>query len=461
MEIINEILAQLKLFPISLIHNGFKINHADKKLTELCFRIDVEKLIFPLREGEFIKDIYHLNKNEIYSLSYPGTASTKSMVLFSPAGGGIFIGGVPTYEWAKIKIRRIEDKTIEISYYSLEHKLYFIPFRINWRLAADQYKKLIKAEEYLVIKRKPKYFLQIGIKNSQEKCDIDNFSELRPLIDYFTSEMGPGHIIHFFGTNYAGFDRMAPDYKIDQALGGEEALAKLVKYIKKQGHLSSHHYNPRIADSDWLKQHQEFRPGIVRKKDNSYVCELYKGHKHFFMNPNNELWFNRSMETVKYLRNIGFDYIQLDQFTYQRNFYNPHKPLQLGYKKMTEEFERLGIKYWLEGVSDIHKLKKGNFYQILTRDIPQVWEDNESRRGYPHGVSYSAFFMYLYPNAEVSYQLITEKNCLSDFGRRLKIARRINAAIYDLQMTFYDKKNYLILLKKIIAKIHEYGAKNG
>jgi hypothetical protein len=312
-----------------------------------------------------------------------------------------------------------------------------------------------------VARRQVKYFLQIGVKDSFEKCNIDSFNELVPLVDYFTREMGPGHIIHFFGTNYAGFDRMAPDYTIDHALGGEKELKKLTSYIKKKGHLTSHHYNPRFADSDWLKKNPEFRSGVVRKKDHSYVHEMYKGHDHFFMNPNDERWFERSIETIKYLNGLGFDYVQLDQFTYQRNFYNPKKPIQLGFKKMIEECDRLGIKHWLEGVSDVHKLKPGNFYQILTRDIPQVWEDNESRRGYPHGVSYSAFFMYLYPNIEVSYQLVTEQNHVRDFERRLKIARRINAAVYDLQMSFYDHDNYMKLLKKLINKIHEYGAEKG
>ena len=130
------------------------------------------------------------------------------------------------------------------------------------------------------------------------------------------------------------------------------------------------HYNPRFADSNWLKKHPEYRSGIVRKKDRSYVHEEYKDHDHFFMNPNDERWFERSMKTIKYLSGLGFDYVQLDQFTYQRNFYNPHQPIQLGFKKMIEECNRLGIKHWLEGVSDVHKLKPGNFYQILIRDIP-------------------------------------------------------------------------------------------
>ncbi len=456
MEIIDLIEKQLNQFPTTKIKNGFKIDFIGKKLTPLSFKIRIDKLIFPLREGEFIKDIHKLPINKEYSLSYPGTASTKTMVLFKPNNnGGVFIGGEPTFQFAKIKIKRLHGNKMLITYNSPEHKLYFINFNNGWRLAADQYKKLLGLEEDKKIKRKPKYFLQIGVKDTNKNCDIKHFSELKPLIDYFHKELGSNHIIHFFGTTKYGYDRMAPDFTIDPELGGKKAFAELIKYIKQKGFLTSHHYNPRIADSDWIKKFPEYKKAAIIKKGKIPVIEEYKGQNHYFMNPNNKKWYNRCMETVKYLKSIGFDYIQLDQFTYQRNFYNSKKPIQLGYKKMIEDFYKLNINFWLEGLSDIHTIKEGNFYQILTRDIPQVWEDNENRRGYPYGVSYPSFFMYLFPNIEVSFQLITEKNNLANFERRLNLAKKINTSIYDLQMTFYNEK-YMKTLNKLIEKIKKH-----
>ncbi len=446
---------QISQFPINKIKDGFKVDFVGKELTHLSFKLKINKIIFPSREGEFIKDISKLSLNKEYSLSYPGTASTKSMVLFTSNDRGIFIGSVPSYEFAKIKIKRTNKNNLLITYNSTEHKLFFIPFKNNWRKAANYYKKIINIDSTKIIKRKPKYFLQIGVKDSHKNCFVKHFSELKKIIDYFHSQLGPKHIIHFFGTNKDGFDRMLPDFTIDPKIGGKESLIELIEYTKNKGFLTSHHYNPRIADSDWIKQNPKYRSAIVRKKDKSLVFEHYKEHKHYVMNPNHKKWFNSCMQTVQYLKSIGFDYIQLDQFTYQRNFYNPQKPIQLGYKKMIKEFEKLNIKFWLEGVSDIHKLKNGNFYQILTRDNCLVWEDNENRRGYPYGISYPYFFMYLYPNKKVSYQLITEKNHLSEFKHKLKIARKINAAIYDLQMSFYNKK-YMTLLEKSVDRIKKY-----
>ena len=48
------------------------------------------------------------------------------------------------------------------------------------------------------------------------------------------------------------------------------------------------------------------------------VTEPYKDHTHFVMNPNHKAWFDRCFETIDYLFGLGFDYIEIDQFTYQR-----------------------------------------------------------------------------------------------------------------------------------------------
>ncbi|MCK4386634.1 MAG: hypothetical protein KAV41_00920 [Candidatus Pacebacteria bacterium] len=451
------ILKQLSQFNTTPRADGFYVDFEGHVLTKLSFEIDARAIIVPTREGEFIKDTRNFFENEEYSLSYPGTASMKHLVIFSPNGGGIFIGGIPTYKFAKIKVKKIGKQKLLITYNSTEHKLYFLHFKKDWRERADTFKRIMHLDEkYTNERQTPKIFLQIGIKDSFGNCGIKHFSELKEIIDYACDELGDRLIIHFYGTNTAGFDRMFPNYAINPDLGGKESLTELVAYIKEKGLLTSHHYNPRIADTDWLKQNADYIPAIVLYKDGSPIIEKYKKHTHFVMNPNNEHWFKRCVENIDYLKSIGFDYIQLDQFTYQRNFYNPEKALQLGYKRMMEECDARGIRYWLEGVSDIHKLYNENFYQILTRDSHRVWDDDENRRGYPYGKSYPEFFMFFYPNAKVSYQLVTENNNLETFEDKLKVARSLDISIYGIQMMYYCK-HYKPLLKRVIEKIKEYG----
>jgi hypothetical protein len=455
MEVIEEIIESLKNkgHNITKKDGVYELSYKNDELTYMSFKIRVEKIIYPTREGELIDDILGLPIDKEYSLSYPGTASTKCMVLYTGFNDGIFIGGVPSVEYAKIGIRKLKEKLIRVSYYGKENTLYFIPFKHEWKTAADKYKEILGIKSKPVPPRKPKYFLQIGVIDPQGKYYINDFMDLMKPVEYFAKELGTEHIIHLFGTNKDGFDRMYPDYTISDKIGGEKSLQKFLKEIKSMGFLTSHHYNPRISDVNWVKENPEYQDAVIKDETGNAVMELYKEHPFYMMNPNNQKWFDRAMQTVYYLDEMGFDYIELDQFTYQRNFYIPGEPaLHIGYQKMMDLCQKKGIKYWLEGVSDAVTMKPGNFAQILVRDRPQVWESHENRRGYPYGTSFPYFYMHLYPDAEVSYQIITEDRVTEKCIEKLAIAKSINAAVYDLQMDFYTEK-YMHLLETVVRLV--------
>ena len=101
------------------------------------------------------------------------------------------------------------------------------------------------------------------------------------------------------------------------------------------------------------------------------------------------------------------------------------------------------------------RLPEGNFYQILIRDRAQLWDDGENRRGYPYGRTFAEFFMYLYPDSEVSYQVVTEHKLFHLILERLPQAQRLNAAIYDIELGFYDEA-YMNNLHRIIEIIEEH-----
>lgn len=446
-----------KLIPedvvIEKFQNIIKMKSTRQELHEINIKCNPEKIIFPLREGELIEQPGSIPIGTSYSLSYPGTASTKCVVIFQDEVN-FFIGGIPSYEYTKIFLQKINLNQFNLKFLSKDHEYYLIPFKKDWREALQPYKKLLKVKENLTRTRMPRFMLQLGVKDSNGKVYIKNFLELYPVIELFHRHFGDGHLIHFFGTNKDGYDRMFPDYTLDPDLGGEKAFTQLLNRVKSLNLLTSHHYNPRIADTNWIAQNPEYREAIVLH-EGVEVKEPYKGHLHYVMNLNHDLWFNRCLETVNYLANLGFDYLEIDQFTYQRNFYHPGKPLALGYQKLVDKFIELGINFWLEGVSDIFRIPPGNFYQILIRDNSQLWEDGENRRGYPYGRSFAEFFMSLYPDSEVSYQIFTENKLFDKIEERLHIARKINAAVYDIELGFYDS-NYVPNLKNIIQILKEH-----
>jgi len=420
-------------------------------LHSVTLTIRPTRLLLPLREGEMIDHPDRIAVGESYSLTYPGTASMKCVVVYQD-DQNFFLGGKPSYEYTHIQLERLDHDTFSLQFTSREHEYLIIPFQDRWEDAADRYRSVLNLNHTQAAIAKPRFLIQLGVKDPFGVVHIDHFRDLIPIVSQMHDQLGSGHILHLFGTNTAGFDRMFPDYTVDPALGGEEALGDLLKHANSLGLTTSHHYNPRIADSDWIRENPTFRAAIV-KKDGVPVEEPYKGHSHFVMDPTNEAWFDRCFETIHYLAGIGFDFLEIDQFTYQRNFYSA-TPLAVGYRNMVEQFNRLGYKFWLEGVSDIFRLSGDNFYQILIRDRAQLWEDGENRRGYPYGRTFSDFFMYLWPDSNVSYQVFTENKSFDHVPERLKQARSSNATILDLELGFYDSE-YESNLKRLLAILRD------
>lgn len=435
---------------------GLVISWEEKNNKNANFNVPLKKIIWPTREGELIEEVNNLPFNTTYKLTYPGTASTKSMVLYTKEDSGILIVSKPTTTYARLEIKKTTDNIFNITINTKEHTMVLLPFTKDWQSKIPVARNILdlpdpgKRNHYPV-----KLFLQLGVKDPFGNVSIKHFNELKEPIDHFVNEVGSGHIIHFFGTNEAGFDRMFPDYSINQNLGGKKALKKVIQYAKEKGLLTSHHFVPRIADSNWIKQNPKFLKATIKDEKGNPITEPYKDHPFYVMDPNNEIWFEQCKKTIQYLAGIGFDYVELDQFIYQRNFDTQNEDsLHIGYNKLFDVCKREGIKYWLEGICDAYKLPVGNFFQILVRDRSQLWDNHENRRGYPYGKSCPELIMSLRPDAEVAYQVMTENTNTSVFNAKLETARSFHADIYDLQMSFYDEK-YMPLLKTVLGHIKE------
>ncbi len=439
--------------PIKDFGNYFFIENHSVELSAVVFEFIPTKIIFPVREGEYIDDLSKFEIGDCYSLTYPGTASMKNVVVYQD-DLNLFIGGMPAYEYTRIELTRLNEIYFRLSFISHDHAYQIIPFKNSWREAADIYKNIHQTDGLMMEKSKPKFFLQIGVKNAHGDVHIRHFNELIPVVNRFHELFGTDNIVHLYGTNWAGFDRMFPDYGMDPALGGDEAIKNLLAHIHDLGLQSSHHYNPRIADVNWMEKNPSYRNAIVQQ-NGEYVLEPYASAPHYVMNPNEPHWFKRCFETVEYLSSLGFDFLEIDQITYQRNFYIKGSSLIRGYKNMADRFISMGQKFWLEGVSDVFKLAPGNFYQILIRDRAQRWENGENRRGYPFGRSYAEFFMYIYPHAEVSHQVFTENKKFNKVIERYGMAKKIKATVYDLELGFYEP-GYKENLEKVAELIAEY-----
>jgi len=421
------------------------------------------RVIFPSREGERISDLRKLPIYRPYKLSYPGTASSKCMVVFNGKNRGFVVGSEPSLDWAELKLLNIEDNRLLITFFQDRRNLYVLPFQGRWKAAVQKFRNLTfptdRVEKSHQILNCPRFLLQMGVRDFNGLASIDEFSDLRPLIETFRKKLGKGHIVHLFGTSGAGFDRMLPDFSIDPRLGGTRGLAKLVGVIHSLELFASHHFNPRIASLDWIKSHPEYQEASILNPDGNPWIEYYKGSPYYVMNPSHDRWLSYCLNVIRDFKDIGFDYLELDQIAYQRNLANRENDIGEGFQKMIELTAKEGIYLWVEGVSDIYKLPPDAFFQVLPRDRTQMWwETQENRRGYPYGVSYPQFYRCLMPNSPISCQIVTEKFDPKKISLRLALARKLGAAVLDLELGFVNS-GYQERFESTLEKILEFNGK--
>ena len=445
--------AQLSDFELNDLAEGFRVQHFANEREEVRLELPIKKAILPNREGEYVEDAMTLPEKFDYVLSYPGNASSKSMVLFLDDNRGIFIGGKPTPEFAQIALRRIRGNVIEVRFDSREHDFVVLPFEGNWKKVVPAWRSIydIKVQDSIDLSD-IKYMLQIGIRKPNKNCYINHFDELLEPVRYFYNKIGGGHIMHFYGANQAGFDRMYPRLRIDPMLGDEEGLRKVLDEVHEMDMLTSHHFNPRLADYNWVLQNRGLRDAIVRNDEGHFVIEDYGGHPFYVMDPNHPMWFDQCMDAIKRMHSHGFDYVQLDQFTQQHNFYREDAPMHAGYLKMVEEVNKLGIGYWLEGMSDLHPPTGLAFSQILVRKGYHFWKNGEPAKGTLFGESYPEFFTTLMPNYRMSYRIMAHGRETDDIQQNLITAKKIRATVYDLQLDYFDQ-DYMRLLKMVVNRL--------
>jgi hypothetical protein len=493
-----------------------KVKKSDKQIHESTMSVKMRQLIrsikdlllAPFRKFDFDLLIPRVEaphpveekgekRDFIYTLTYPGTASTKCVVVFTgeKENQGFVIGSEPSLKWAELSLKlfsRDDDssddrkKKLVIRIFQRDADLYIIPFQKDYnggekahtvKITENEIANIVPKKSWKTAVRRiplvarklnpeqPRFMLQMGIKDPDGKAKIDHFLDQRLLdaIDKFQIELGPGNIIHLFGTNEAGFDNLFPDYSIDPGLGGKEGLKKLVEYIHKKNLLTSHHFNPRIASAKWLKEIRNwwrYRKAVLRDRNGKPWEEMYKKNLYYVMNPSHDKWQKYCIEWVRYFEDIGFDYIELDQISYQRNIVNPNDDIGTGFQDMINIADKGPAHVWTEGVSDIFKLPPGAWFQMLPRTRHEKWvENNENRRGYI-GEQRPQFYRSLKPNTLISVQIVMDtpnvEDKLKNIPKQLKKARDLKAVVLDLELGFFNEDNEIYPLEQTLEAIRKF-----
>jgi hypothetical protein len=447
------------LVKVEAIRDGWKIKaDGGKKYRNWQLKFKPDSIIFPTREGECITNPHKLKNYTTYCLSYPGTASSKCAVITTDKDYGWVVGSRPSLNWAKISLGRLEENFL-LQLIQDNNEIYIFPFSRSWKEGLSKYRNLLVTQSRKKLKHKilnqPRFFLQMGVRDFFGDAYIKHYTDLKPLIISYQKTVGKNNFVHLFGTNSHGFDKYFPDFTIDEKLGGVDNLKKLVEEIHQLGLLASHHFNPRIAEFSWLEKNPRFEKAVVANPNGNPWIEFYKNSIYFVMNPGNDQWLKFCLKTIRYLKNLGFDYIELDQVAYQRNLFTDEGGFGQGYQKLINLTQNEGLNFWVEGVSDIYELPADCFFQILPRDRCQLWETNENRRGYAYGTPFTSFYRTLMPQVPVSYQVVTDTLKVNQIPKRLRLAKKFNARIYDLELGFV-KKTFKERLGRTLNKVAKF-----
>ena len=161
--------------PLEVRDDHARIRQNSIGLTRISFDIRAVKVILPTREGEFIEYLSQLASGDVYSLTYPGTASMKCVVAYTDAGN-VFIGGRPTFEYARITWESVDDSTFRLTFESTEHDYVIVPFDEDWISASRLFRELMGLGEAGAIRRPARLMFQLGVRDpfgfAGQKCEL-------------------------------------------------------------------------------------------------------------------------------------------------------------------------------------------------------------------------------------------------------------------------------------------------
>ncbi len=340
------------------------------------------EVIWPNREGErFAIGAAHeklkaLNRqNSGISLCWPATASVQAVGVIN---NGAFHTIHANTDFLG-RARFLEIKSEEPGHVSFRFK----GSSVTWSLFSVQQ---IDSEQTRDSRESTASLYQLGLIGPEGECEVPadrGFSILgdaaRTIIDKFGPPF-PGDIIHIFGYA-AGHDRGYPDYTPSSELGGKAALKSAVKELRTLGFEVSFYLNARLAELSLIPSYPELENSVLTDVDGQRIIEVYRGREFAVMDPSSADWINHLLSEASRLKALGASWIQLDQIAGRAAAVAPGEIWGKGYRKLIEDVRSMGLKVWIQGVSDYYP---ADAFEATWRAV-DVLEDGTLRGGCPLG----------------------------------------------------------------------------
>lgn len=223
----------------------------------------------------------------------------------------------------------------------------------------------------------------------------------------------PGDIVHIFAYG-EGHDLGYPDYTPSQRLGGAEALKAATAWLKESGYEVSLYLNVRLAELSRLKDYPALSSSLLTDLNGDPLTEVYRGREFAVMNPQSKPWIDHLLGQIRSLKETGASWIQLDQVAGRAAAAAAGQVWGEGYQYLINEIHGLGMKVWIQGVSDFYN---ADAFEATWRPI-NILEDGTLRHGWPLGESDTT----LIESSGFSHSLIVPENkrgTLKDSGLTL------------------------------------------
>ncbi|MBF9016930.1 MULTISPECIES: DUF6259 domain-containing protein [unclassified Oceanispirochaeta] len=233
----------------------------------------------------------------------------------------------------------------------------------------------------------PKQF-QLGLISPEGECAIpaeEGFRALIPLgreiINSFPITK-TAHILHLFGYG-AGHDRAYPDYSPSEMLGGSELFKSVLSRLKDMGFRISLYMNARLLDASRRDTYPRLKESILKDPEGKEFTEEYFGRTFLVMDPSSAAWQDELYSQALMLHELGADLLQLDQVAGRAAPVTPGSPWGEGYADLIHRIQKLGMKVWIQGVSDYYP---ADCFEMTWKDL-EILEGGILRGGNPFGVT--------------------------------------------------------------------------
>ena len=387
--------------------HGFELTHLNNnQVNDLRIELKSEnwKILWPNREGEIFSSsqvIKAINKHQVsdgLSISYPATASCRTLIFMEENGKGFAFLAPPDQEGrvTEFCINAEDYKNISLNIKCKNTTWYTLPF-VTFNELEDKIKDLQDAVPWRglgIVETNSSWQIQVGLIGPDGKTEVPKnkgFDVLNDISDLMLKKLGEDNILHIFGYSM-GHDMGYPDYTPSTQLGGDSHLKKAIERIHFNRQKAVFYMNGRIAQKENVDREGLYN-SVLKDNKNKPFEEVYHNRIFYVMNPSSEEWQDRLLTEAIKLKSLGADGIQLDQLGGRSAPVPAGETWGKGYINLINNLHKENLSVWIQGLSDIYP---ANWFELTYRNI-NILENGTIRGGMPLGKPDKRVFQFSVP----------------------------------------------------------------